>query len=79
MASIRDTIVKTIMGNKRVHFGEASLLNATTSGTIATGLRKVESFQMNSCMKYTVSAGVVTATFADPTATKVQGWMAIGY
>jgi hypothetical protein len=79
MASILTTIKKTTMGNKRVNYGTATKLNATTSGTIATGLRTVETFIMSSCLKYTESSGTVTATFADPTESRVVGWMAIGY
>ena len=79
MADIRTTIQKSVFGNKRVHFGTATILNATTSGTIDTGLRRVESFQMQAGLKYTAVAGVVTVTFADPTESRVNGWQAIGY
>jgi hypothetical protein len=81
MADIRTTIKKTVWGNKRVHYGTATKLNATTSGTIDTELPQsvVETFIMSSCLKFTESAGTVTATFADPTESRVVGWMAIGY
>jgi hypothetical protein len=79
MASIRTTINETVWGNKRVKFGTATLLNATTSGTIDTKLRVVETFIMSHTDKYTESSGTVTATFLDPGATEVVGWIAIGY
>ena len=79
MADIRTTIEKTVMGNKRVHFGTCTMVNATTNGTIDTGLRKVESFICSPSTDYAASGGTVTVQFADPTESRVTGWMAIGY
>ncbi|MHA2163014.1 MAG: hypothetical protein ACXABF_11375 [Candidatus Thorarchaeota archaeon] len=80
MADIRTTINKTIAGRVRLHFGTATILNGTTNGTIQTDLpNRVLSFVMDSCTDYAESAGVVTAEFADPTETRVCGWIALGY
>jgi hypothetical protein len=80
MADIRTTIEKTIMGNKRVHYGTATYVNGQTESSIDTGLRTVESFMINLSQAYTVSAGTVTITHSDPGASAgVVGWMAVGY
>ena len=80
MADIRTTIHKAIMGNKRVHYGTATYVNGQVSSTIATDLRKVESFEICQMTAYTVVLGVVTITHLDPGATAgVVGWVAIGY
>lgn len=80
MADIRTTIKKTIWGNKRVHYGTATLLDATTTGTIDTELPQiVETFLMSHLDLFTESSGTVTCTFLDPGATEVVGWLAIGY
>lgn len=81
MALARATIVKTVMGNKRVHYGTATVASGDTSGTIATGLRSVETFLMGGeVVAYTVSSGTVTVTFEDPGGSAgTIGWLAIGY
>jgi hypothetical protein len=79
MADIRTTIKKTVAGNKRIHYGTAQLENGTTSGTIQTDMRSIESFFMDALLKYTESSGVVTATFANPGEARTVGWQAIGY
>jgi hypothetical protein len=80
MASVLTSINKTVMGNKRVHFGTATYVNGQTESEIATGLRSVESFHIAGQFVYAVSAGVVTFGHLDPGATAgVVGWMAIGY
>ena len=81
MASYLTTIKKSVMGNKRVHFGTMTLVNAATTGTVETALRSVECFLAGGeITAYTVSAGVVTITNPDPGASAgVVGWMAIGY
>jgi hypothetical protein len=81
MASVLTTIKKTVMGNKRVNFGTATLVNGQTSSEIATGLRTVEMFLVGGeAVAYTVSSGTVTFTHSDPGASAgVVGWMAIGY
>jgi hypothetical protein len=80
MADIRTTINKTIAGRVRMHFGTATLLDTVTSGTIQTDLpNRVLSFNMGAMLKYTESSGTVTVTFADPTETRVVGWIAMGY
>ena len=80
MAFARATIKKSVMGNKRVHFGTATASSGDTTGTLDTGLRSVECFMLANLQKYTVSSGVVTVTFADPGANAgTVGWMAIGY
>jgi hypothetical protein len=80
MADIRTTINKTIAGRVRLHFGTATILNATTTGTIQTDMpNRVESFVMGAMLKYTESSGLVTVTFADPTETRIVGWMSMGY
>ena len=80
MASILTSIKKTIMGNKRVHYGTATYVNGQTESEIDTGLRSVESFQITQMVAYTVSSGTVTITHEDPGASAgVVGWMAIGY
>ena len=80
MASILTTIKKTIMGDKRVHFGTGTYVNGQTTSEVATGLRSVESFYIPQIVAYTVSAGVVTFTHLDPGASAgIVGWMAIGY
>lgn len=81
MALARATIKKSVMGNKRVHFGTCTAASGDTTGTLDTGLRTVEAFMMNmGLIKYTVSSGVVTVTFVNPAANAgTGGWMAIGY
>lgn len=75
----RETIVKAVMGNYRVHFGTYSAVNGDTGGDIKTDLRDVKCFIMDQLTTYTVSNGVVTATILDPGATVAAGWIAIGY
>lgn len=81
MALARASIEKSIMGNKRVHFGTATFASGDTSGTLDTGLRSVEAFLFGGeLVAYTVSSGTVTATFEDPGAgAGTIGWLAIGY
>ena len=79
MASIVTTTQKTVMGNKRVHFGTATYVNGQVESEIATGLRSVECFNIAGQFAYTVSSGTVTFGHLDPGATAgVVGWMAIG-
>lgn len=82
MAMARATIHKTIMGDKRVHFGTYTAASGDTSGTIDTELEnEVEAFIMNGATSFTESGGVITfgaGTFLDPGATVTGGWMAVG-
>ena len=70
---------KTIMGNKRVHYGKFSQANTDTGGDVATGLRVVEYFEMTGLVTTSVSGGTVTATTLDPGAAQAGYWKAIGY
>ena len=74
------TVFKTIMGNKRVHYGTFTQLNTETGGDIATGLRSVEYFELSGLVTTSVAGGTVTATTLDPGVGNQAGyWMAIGY
>jgi hypothetical protein len=81
MASVRTTINKTVVGNKRLNFGTATLVNGQTSSEVATDLRSVEMFLIGGeAVAYTVSSGTVTFTHSDPGGSAgVVGWMALGY
>ncbi len=77
---IRTTIVKTIMGNKRVHFGTATYVDDAVESIISTDLRKVECFIIPQMFVYAAVGGVVTFGHLDPTGNAaVVGWTAIGY
>jgi len=70
---------RTVMGNKRVNYGTFGQGNGDTGGNVVTGLKSVEAFFLNGAGSWTASGGTVTATTADPGATIVGSWMAIGY
>jgi len=69
---------KTIMGNKRVRMGTFAQGSGDTGGVVATGLRKVEYFEMMAATNVTVSGGNVTVVTADPGAAQAGFFMAIG-
>lgn len=89
MAALTTTIlVKTVMGNKRVHFGRST--NSGTGGEIDTGLRSCEMFipVMNHSSVMADSPAVNETFPCDGSAvtvvtTNAPGgsllWMAIGY
>ena len=82
MASIRTTINKTTMGNKRVHFGKALYVNGQTESEIQVDLRKLEAFIIPQLVwEVSFADGLVTFKHTDPgaAATGGTGWMAIGY
>ena len=79
---------KTIMGNKRVHYGTYTNTVADTGGDIVTGLRRVEAMFLQPTGAAVIasapsvyetiplSSGTVTIV---NTAAKSGLWMAIGY
>jgi hypothetical protein len=80
MSSVLTTIHKAIMGDKRIHYGTATLVDNATSSEIATGLRTLESFDIAQMFAYTFADGVVTFKHLDAGAScGIVGWVAIGY
>ena len=73
------TVHKTIMGNKRVHYGTFSQVGGDSGGAVVTGLRVVEGFEMTGLVTVTVAAGTVTATTLNPGAAQAGYWKAVGY
>ena len=73
------TVHKTIMGNKRVHYGTFTQANLDVGGTFATGLRSVECFECTGLVTLVVTAGSVAATLLDPGAAQAGYWKAVGY
>lgn len=73
------TTHKTIMGNKRVHFGGFTQASGDTGGSIDTGLDIVEYFDCTGLKTYTDSSGTIAATTLDPGGSQAGFWMAIGY
>lgn len=69
---------KNIAGNNRVAMGTFSQISGDTGGTVATGLRKIDNFQMTAATDISVSGGDVTVTTADPGAVQAGFWIAFG-
>jgi hypothetical protein len=69
---------KDVMGSHRTVMGTFSQISGDTGGVVATGLRKVENFQMIGATKLTVSGGNVTVVTADPLAAQAGFFLAIG-
>ena len=70
---------RTVMGNKRVNYGTFGQASGDVGGDVDTGLKSVEAFFLNGAGSWTASGGTVSAITADPGATIVGSWMAIGY
>lgn len=73
------TLSRTVMGDKRVHYGSWTQGNGDTGGDIVTGLSTVEYFECTAALQTADSSGTVTVTIADPTAAQAGYWKAIGY
>ena len=74
MAFVATRKEETIFGNKRVIFG--TFANDATSGTIATGLNKIDYVACTGATKLIPTKGSVAVTLA---ATSTDGfWMAFG-
>ena len=67
-----------VIGSHRVAYGTFSQASGDTGGTIATGLRTLENFQMTGALNATFSGGTVTVVTADPGAAQAGYWTAIG-
>lgn len=78
MAFASTTNAITVMGNKRVAFGEYTQVSGDTGGAIATGLGALDFFQATAADTVSVSGGTATITTADPLASVTGYWMAIG-
>lgn len=80
---------RTVMGDKKVIFGTFTAANADTTGTLTTGLTRIENFQISgldlapaggtSGITAGTDAGDLDLLFADPTGACSGYWMAMGY
>ena len=86
MAFTETSRQKTVFGNKKVVLIEATFGNGDTTGSVDTGLGKVD-FCMASYVdaakivgaKESATLGTLTLTTEDPTATKTLQIIAIGH
>ena len=74
MAFVATRKGETVMGNKRVVFGQYT--NDTTSGTIDTGLHSPEYYSVDGAVSVSESGGTLTVTLTASNAG--ASWMAIG-
>ncbi len=78
MAFARTIIATTVMGDKRVAFGQFTQEDGDTGGAIATGFATVDYFEASYSTNNAESSGTVTITTTDPEADQAGYWMAIG-
>jgi hypothetical protein len=62
----------------RVEMGSFAAASGDTSGTITTGLQKVDTFFCTCLKSWSASGGTVTLVLFDPLATVACSWIAIG-
>jgi hypothetical protein len=78
MAFAFTTIAETVLGNKRVNYGQFTQGNTDTGGAITTGFSVVDYFEASYATDASDSSGVITITTADPGGAQTGYWMAIG-
>lgn len=71
--------IKSVFGNKRVHFGAFTQESGDTGGVVNTGLRVVECFLCTGMNTHSKTGGAVTVTTLNPGASQAGFWLAIGY
>ena len=63
---------------KSVNIGTFAQASGDTGGTVATGLSRVDHFELNGAIGWTASGGDVTVKTVNPGETVAGSWMAVG-